>query len=296
MSELRIAHTADVDGRHNARRSPLAREGERLGSLSYERAPWTSGRSRRGAVPHACLRQRLQQPTPAPPTLARIFQSERVVSVSRAARSSSSTSVAAAPVQALTASRIRLPRMSRRGPRALVLTLCACSHSLAGRRPISGVVHPSRHTGDCAEHRSQRCANAPAMPGSDHRRTHQTQPRTASDGLHPQAALTPPQRGPEGPPGPTGPSGVSGWSYHTQGHTIGPEDYATGGVDCPTAKRALGGGVAASGRYVGNIRHSAVVQSAPAGAATGWVVTYSNEFSEGNVIAYAWVICANVTS
>ena len=99
-----------------------------------------------------------------------------------------------------------------------------------------------------------------------------------------------------GPPGPTGPSGVSGWSYHTQGHTIGPEDWATWGIDCPAGKKALGGGVAASGRYVGNIRHSAVVQSAPSGAATGWTITYSNDFSEGNVTAYAWVICANVTS
>ena len=103
-------------------------------------------------------------------------------------------------------------------------------------------------------------------------------------------------RGFEGPTGPTGPSGVSGWSYHTQGQTIGPENYATWSVECPAGKRALGGGVAASGQKVGNIRHSAVVQSAPSGAATGWIVTYSNEFYEGNVTAYAWVICASVTS
>jgi hypothetical protein len=101
--------------------------------------------------------------------------------------------------------------------------------------------------------------------------------------------------GREGPRGPAGPSGVSGWSYHTQGQTIGAEDYATWSVECPAGKRALGGGVAASGSNVGSIRRSSVVQSAPAGAATGWTVTYSNEFYEGKVIAYAWVICAYVS-
>ncbi len=103
--------------------------------------------------------------------------------------------------------------------------------------------------------------------------------------------------GPQGPPGPTGPSGISGWSYHTKGHTIGPENYETWAVDCPAGKRALGGGVAMSGPYQGSFRHGAVVQSAPAGAAaTGWVVTYSNGFSQGNITAYAWVICAHVSS
>lgn len=102
--------------------------------------------------------------------------------------------------------------------------------------------------------------------------------------------------GPQGPPGPMGPSGVSGWSYFTEGHTIGPEDYETWDVSCPGGKVALGGGVAASGPYVGNYRHGAVVQSAPAGSSpNGWVVTYSNGFDEGNMTAYAWVICANVS-
>jgi Collagen triple helix repeat (20 copies) len=104
------------------------------------------------------------------------------------------------------------------------------------------------------------------------------------------------QAGPQGPPGPTGPSGISGWSYHTEGHSIGPEDYETWGVDCPAGKRAFGGGVAMSRPYVGSYRHGAVVQSAPGGAAaTGWVVTYSNKFDEGIITAYAWVICGYVS-
>jgi Collagen triple helix repeat (20 copies) len=107
-------------------------------------------------------------------------------------------------------------------------------------------------------------------------------------------AVGPP--GPQGATGPTGQSGVSGWSYHTNGHTIGPEDYETWSVDCPGGKKALGGGVAMSGPYVGNYNHSSVVQSAPSGAAaTGWLVTYNNGFSQGNITAYVWVICANVS-
>ena len=110
----------------------------------------------------------------------------------------------------------------------------------------------------------------------------------------PQGAPGP--MGPQGPSGPTLPGAISGYSYHTAGHTIGPDDWATWGVDCPSGKRALGGGVAASGQLVGNIRHSAVVSSAPSGAAgTGWSVTYSNDFGEGKVTAYVWVICATVT-
>jgi len=102
--------------------------------------------------------------------------------------------------------------------------------------------------------------------------------------------------GPQGPPGPTLPGAISGYSYHTAGHTIGPDDWESWGVECPPGKHALGGGVAADGQLVGNIRHSAIVSSAPTGAdARGWAVTYSNDFDEGKVTAFVWVICASVT-
>ena len=102
--------------------------------------------------------------------------------------------------------------------------------------------------------------------------------------------------GAPGPSGPQGPSGISGYSYHTEGHTIVPDDYEKWTVDCPAGKRALGGGVTGSGPYQGNQQHGSVVQSGPAGAAPiGWVVTYSNGFSQGNITAYAWVICAYVS-
>ena len=104
--------------------------------------------------------------------------------------------------------------------------------------------------------------------------------------------------GPAGVPGPTGPAGppgITGWEYRTAGHQIDPEDYETWSVDCTVGKHALGGGVAISGPYQGSYRHGSVVQSAPAGAdARGWVVTYSNGFSQGIITAYAWVLCAYV--
>jgi hypothetical protein len=100
--------------------------------------------------------------------------------------------------------------------------------------------------------------------------------------------------GPMGPEGPRGPSGLSGWEYRTAGHSIGPDDHETWVVDCTPGKKALGGGVAASGPYQGSARNARIVQSVPAGAATGWLVTYMNGYSQGIMTAYAWVICAYV--
>jgi hypothetical protein len=102
--------------------------------------------------------------------------------------------------------------------------------------------------------------------------------------------------GPRGFPGPQGANGVSGWSYHTAGVTIDPDTYEDVNVDCPTGKKALGGGAAASGPYQGNYMDGAIVRSAPSGAsATGWTVRYTNGYSQGKMTVYAWVICANVT-
>ena len=101
--------------------------------------------------------------------------------------------------------------------------------------------------------------------------------------------------GSQGAPGSRGPSGVSGWSYHTAGHSIGPDDYESWVVDCPAGKKALGGGVAMSGPYQGSYHYGHVIQSAPAGLATGWLITYGNEYSQGIITAYAWVICANIS-
>ena len=115
----------------------------------------------------------------------------------------------------------------------------------------------------------------------------------ASGPVGPMGAAGP--TGSDGLPGPRGPSGISGWEYRTAGHSIGPDDHETWVVDCSAGKKALGGGVAASGPYPGSFRDARIVQSVPAGAATGWLVTYMNGYSQGVMTAYAWVICAYVS-
>ena len=98
--------------------------------------------------------------------------------------------------------------------------------------------------------------------------------------------------GARGPVGPAGPSGVSGWQYLvSDGTRIKAGDWANVSVNCPSGKKALGGGVAV---LVPNYR-SRVTQSAPGGAAaTGWVGTVANDYPTASITAYAWVICANV--
>jgi len=102
--------------------------------------------------------------------------------------------------------------------------------------------------------------------------------------------------GPQGTPGPVGPqgaSGISGWEYLTAARRIpaGPDVYDSWQVDCPSGKKALGGGMALAERNY----QARVVESAPAGAATGWFISVYNQGIRA-FTAYAWVICANVTS
>ncbi len=99
--------------------------------------------------------------------------------------------------------------------------------------------------------------------------------------------------GARGPAGPAGPSGVSGWQYLvSEGKAIKAGDFLTWGVNCPSGKKALGGGVAVPYPHY----RSRVAQSAPGGAAaTGWVVTVVNDYPSASISAYAWVICASVS-
>ena len=98
--------------------------------------------------------------------------------------------------------------------------------------------------------------------------------------------------GPAGPVGPRGVSGVSGWQYLTEGKAIPPNAYQGWRVDCPSGKKALGGGVAVEPlKLKGAAR---VVESAPSGAsATGWQVAIYNG-TDFSMSGYAWVICASV--
>lgn len=99
--------------------------------------------------------------------------------------------------------------------------------------------------------------------------------------------------GPAGPAGPQGPSGVSGWEYVTARYGIPAGTTARWSVNCSDGKRALGGGVATDiGSPVG---HARVLETAPAGVATGWQVAVRNESSSQMLYEYAWVICAVVS-
>jgi len=113
--------------------------------------------------------------------------------------------------------------------------------------------------------------------------------------------------GAQGPAGPAGPrgyqglpgregargsSGISGWQFVTEGFSI-KTDRATGAqVTCPNGKKVLGGGVAG---YGGPWYLSRVVQSAPAGQATGWLATVRND-GIATVSYFVWAICAYVTT
>lgn len=116
--------------------------------------------------------------------------------------------------------------------------------------------------------------------------------------------------GPTGPTGPTGqagprglqgltgrtgergPSGISGWQFLTKGFSVAKDRAAGADVMCDGTRKALGGGVAA---YGGPYYFSRVVQSAPAGQATGWLATVRND-GIATVTYYVWAICAYVSS
>jgi Collagen triple helix repeat (20 copies) len=99
--------------------------------------------------------------------------------------------------------------------------------------------------------------------------------------------------GPQGPAGPPGPSGISGYEYVTAGRSIGGDSAVTWHVNCSSGKKALGGGVSSDALLGGD--DTRLRQSAPAGEATGWLVTIAN-YTGKAYTAYAWVICAKVSS
>ena len=131
-------------------------------------------------------------------------------------------------------------------------------------------------------------AIGPAGPKGDKGETGAAGTKGATGATGPAGA-----RGPAGPAGPAGQSGVSGWQYLvSDGKAIKAGDFLTWAVNCPSGKKALGGGVAVP---YPNYR-SRVTQSAPGGAAaTGWVVTVANDYPSASISAYAWVICATVS-
>ena len=99
--------------------------------------------------------------------------------------------------------------------------------------------------------------------------------------------------GPAGPAGPQGPRGVSGWEYVTALKAIPPSSAGRWHVNCSQGKRALGGGVATD--IHSPVGHARVLETAPAGVATGWQVAVRNESGSVTLYEYVWVICADVS-
>ena len=98
--------------------------------------------------------------------------------------------------------------------------------------------------------------------------------------------------GPAGPAGPQGPPGASGIQLMSGS---GPSD-STGSKtqqqDCPTGKRAVGGG----GVITGSPANTFLATSHPTDQGTGWIVT-AREASGGNPGNWAvqtWVVCMTV--
>jgi hypothetical protein len=103
--------------------------------------------------------------------------------------------------------------------------------------------------------------------------------------------VRPVQRGPPAQPVLLARVGSAAGSNLTAAKGIGPNVFDSWQVNCPGAKKALGGGMALEQENA-LVR---IVESAPAGAATGWLVSVWNQSTTG-VTACAWVICANVAS
>ena len=102
-------------------------------------------------------------------------------------------------------------------------------------------------------------------------------------------------QGPQGSRGLQGPSGISGWTYVTKAARIRPNSHANWSVDCPSGKKALGGGEStASGSDA--VLGKTLLETAPAGAGTGWYASVLNRNDTTAITEYVWALCANVTS
>ena len=99
-------------------------------------------------------------------------------------------------------------------------------------------------------------------------------------------------RGPAGAAGPQGPPGTSGLQQISStgaSNSTTPKSFQ---VDCPSGKRAIGGG----GTLTGTITNTFLSTSRPSDAGTGWVATgrESSAGNAGNWAVQAWVVCATV--
>jgi hypothetical protein len=99
--------------------------------------------------------------------------------------------------------------------------------------------------------------------------------------------------GPQGPAGPQGPPGASGLQMISGTGASNSSSPKSQQQDCPSGKRAVGGG----GILKGSIANTFLWTSRPTDAGTGWIAS-GREASGGNAGSWSvqtWVVCATVT-
>jgi hypothetical protein len=99
--------------------------------------------------------------------------------------------------------------------------------------------------------------------------------------------------GPRGPAGPQGPPGASGYQVISGSGASNSTSPKTQQQDCPSGKRAVGGG----GVVTGSATNTFISTSRPTDAGTGWIAT-GRESSGGNAGSWAvqtWVACVAVS-
>jgi hypothetical protein len=99
-------------------------------------------------------------------------------------------------------------------------------------------------------------------------------------------------RGPQGPAGPQGPPGASGVQLISGSGASNSSSPKTQQQDCPSGKRAVGGG----GVITGALTNTFLSISRPTDPGTGWIAT-GRESTGGNAGSWAvqtWVICATI--
>jgi hypothetical protein len=99
-------------------------------------------------------------------------------------------------------------------------------------------------------------------------------------------------QGPAGPQGPQGPAGASGLQLISGSGASNSTSPKSQQQDCPSGKRAVGGG----GVLTGSITNTFLTSSRPTDAGTGWTAT-GRESSAGNSGSWAvqtWAVCATI--
>ena len=96
--------------------------------------------------------------------------------------------------------------------------------------------------------------------------------------------------GPAGPAGPQGPSGTSGVQQISSTGVSNSTPTKSFQLDCPSGKRAIGGG----GTLTGTITNTFLSTSRPSDAGTGWIAAghESTGGNAGNWAVQTWVVCA----